>query len=220
MTDDLLRHKFTELSEHYDNLALQYGDSHHAVQQSSIETQHKRLQVLLEIEGNLKFAKILDFGCGTGELLTLLQSQGFEGEYVGYDLSPKLLEIAQQKFPKARFEQRDILNSPPKEMFDYVFISGVFNNDIEANQRFLKDTLTMLFPLTKKGLAFNCLSTFVDFQSDGLYYFNPLEVFQFCKEQLSTNVCLRHEYEIKEGVIPFEFSLYVYASPHKPIASL
>ena len=220
MTDDLLQKKFTELSEHYDNLAMQYGDSHHAVQQSSVETQHKRLQVLLEIEGNLKFAKVLDFGCGTGELLTLLQSQGFEGEYVGYDLSPKLLEIAQQKFPKTRFEQRDVLKKPPNELFDYVFISGVFNNDIGVNQRFLKDTITTLFPLAQKGLAFNCLSTYVDFQSDGLYYFNPLELFQFCKEHLSTNVCLRHEYEIKEGVIPFEFSLYVYASPHKPIASL
>jgi hypothetical protein len=59
------------------------------------------------------------------------------------------------------------------------------------------------------GYAFNMLSRFVDYFDDELYYEDPLHAFRFCKEQLSPLVTLRHDYAVRPGSIPFEFSIYV-----------
>lgn len=213
-----LESEFKELSEHYDELARQHGYSPNATQQSSVETQEKRLNVLLNLSGNLKNKKILDFGCGTGHLLHILRKNGFKGEYVGYDISSELLNIARQHYPEARFELKNILNDPIDESFDYIFISGVFNNDIGCNQLFMKKILTKLFKQTKESMVFNALSCYVDYKNQGLYYFDPSWVFEFCKTHLTTHVSLNHAYEIKPGVIPFEFSIRLDKTAFHPVA--
>lgn len=215
MTERQIKQKLDALSEHYDELAKVHGYSPHAVQQSCFDTQERRLKILLEGFSDFKNKKILDFGCGSGHLLRLLQQQGFSGEYVGYDISSELLKLARENNAAGRFELRNIFDNPPQEKFDIVFISGVFNNDIGFNKVFMHDVLAILFRVTRVGLAFNCLSTFVDFKSPGLYYYDPTDVFLHCKENLTTTISLRHDYEIKEGVLPFEFSCYLYKSTHK-----
>jgi SAM-dependent methyltransferase len=215
MTESNLKYELDLLSQHYNVLANTHGYSPHAVQQSSAQTQERRLNVLLEGFTDYKHKKILDFGCGTGHLLRVLQQQGFSGEYVGYDISAGLIKLAREHNVGGRFELRNIFEQPPEESFDLVFISGVFNNDIGRNEHFMQSVLNILFAATKDGLAFNCLSTFVDFKSAGLHYFDPCKVFTFCKEQLTPCVSLRHDYEIKPGVVPFEFSCYLHQSDHQ-----
>lgn len=204
------------LAEHYDALAKEHGYSHNAVQQSSHDSQMRRFKILLEGFSNIEKMKILDFGCGAGHLYALLKELGFSGEYVGYDISQELVALARKNHPDARFEIRNIFEQRPVETFDLVFISGVFNNEMGKNPDFLQDTLQILFPLCQVGMAFNCLSTYVDFKAEGLFYFDPCSVFDFCKQHLTPSVVLRHDYEIKEGVVPFEFSCYLKTSVHSP----
>lgn len=55
--------------------------------------------------------RILDLGCGNGELLRKLAEVGFHGEYVGLDFSPALLEHARQRQPAgvtAEFKAADL----------------------------------------------------------------------------------------------------------------
>ena len=87
--------------------------------------------------------------------------------------------------------------------------SGVFNNAGADNWGMMTTLLGELFKLCRKGLAFNCLSTYVDYQDEGLFYVEPERVFAFCKQTLSPSVTLRHDYRVKPGVIPFEFTVYV-----------
>jgi len=219
MTDSLAS-DFARLAEHYDALGRQHGDSPAAVQQSSVETQDRRLAILAEI-GPMADASVLDFGCGTGRLLDVLRaSVGFHGRYTGYDVSEELLRIARGKHPDAAFERRDIFAEGVGGEFDYALVSGVFNNRISDNRRFIAAALTALFAGVRKGLAFNALSTYVDYHDEGLYYADPGELFRWCKEQLSPAVTLRHDYEIKPGVVPFEFTIYVHRSAHAPRAKL
>ena len=102
--------------------------------------------------------------------------------------------------------------------FDYAIISGVFNNRVTDNWAFLTGALRLLFPHVRRGLAFNALSAYVDFQDEGLYYADPEAVFRFCKESLSPAVNLRHDYEVKPGVVPFEFTTQVFRCAHPPRA--
>ena len=176
------------------------------------------MEVLAEI-GVTKDSKVLDFGCGTGQMLKVLERTiGYEGEYVGYDISAEGIAFVQEAHPQGRFEVRDIFENQPEEQFDFVLLSGVFNNAMSDNRAFFEEASRRLMAATRKGYAFNMLSRFVDYFDDGLYYEDPMSAFQFCKEALSPLVTLRHDYAIRDGGMPFEFTIYVHACEIEPRA--
>lgn len=53
---------------------------------------------------------VLEIGCGAGQLARLLLDQGVE-QYVGLDMSPAAVELAQRHSPEARFEVADARTS-------------------------------------------------------------------------------------------------------------
>ena len=69
---------------------------------------------------DLKDKNVLDLGCGNGRLYEFLTSKG--ASYTGLDLSSKLIEIAQEKYPKGKFMVGDLLKTPFKnEEFDFIY---------------------------------------------------------------------------------------------------
>ncbi|WP_446010944.1 class I SAM-dependent DNA methyltransferase [Candidatus Electrothrix sp.] len=73
--------------------------------------------------------KILDMGCGTGQLYgDLIQQLGKERfYYLGVDSSGAMLEQALQKFPQADFFQSDVMGvMPDQEFFDLIVCSHSF----------------------------------------------------------------------------------------------
>lgn len=205
-----------DLANQYTRLFLAHGDSPQASQWSSRETQDKRLRELIRViephHPSFLVASILDFGCGTGRLLDLLQNEfAFSGIFTGVDISAPIIDFANTLHPESRFLCTNLLEEPLVGKFDYVLCSGTFNNR-EMETR-LWDALPILFAHCKTALAFNLLSTFVDYQDEGLSYFDPTEVLRFCKAELSPYVVLAHDYELKKGVVPFEFTVSVSRKP-------
>ena len=194
-----------DVQAHYRRLLLDHGDSHEAAQYSSKESQEARFGVLTAI-ADLQGTNIVDFGCGTAHLATYLQERGIDCEYVGVDFVPEFFDFARQKHPRHRFGAWDEVKG---EMFDYAFVSGVFNNKTDDNERFYKETVTDIFSRVRKGFAFNMMSTYVDYFDEGLYYAKPEDVFAFVKS-LTPFVTLRNDYLVKPGSIPFEFTVYAY----------
>lgn len=202
------------LRMHYTELARRHGDSPKAVQYSDQESHWNRFRVLADI-GIKSVAKVVDLGCGTGEFLRFMRAErDFAGEYVGIDISDEQLSIARSKFSDARFVKRNVLRDGLGTDADVVVINGVFNNRIPDTDGFeyMKDILRSTMPSVKYGISFNAMSSFVDYFDEGLCYYDPGEVFSFCKKELSHLVSLRHDYYVKLGVIPFEFSIYVFAN--------
>ena len=174
------------------------------------------MRILAEVD-DVREASVLDFGCGTGHLLRVLERDfRFSGRYVGYDLSEEMLALARSHNPRGCFEHRDIFAEGVGEDFDFIFISGVFNNFIEDNMGFLRAALRTLFPHARRALAFNALSDYVDYMDSSLFYADPEEVFRFCKEELSASVTLRHDYQVRPESFPFEFTVYLRRIPCAP----
>jgi SAM-dependent methyltransferase len=187
-----------------------HGAAPEGAQWSDSRTQRLRLGVLSEV-GDLRASKVLDFGCGTGALFAYLSEElGFTGEYVGYDLAWPAIDLARRLHPAGRFERRDVLSQGVSEDFDYILASGVFNNRTSDGWGLMTTLLATLWPYATRALAFNALSTYVDFREDHLWYVDPGEVFAWCKRELSPALSLRHDYQLKAGVIPFEFTVFVY----------
>lgn len=214
------------LDRHYTAALAAHGDAAEAVQWSSRETQEARLAVLVEALSPeaLRTASILDFGCGNGHLLRWLRTtRGWEGAYTGYDISAAMVDAARDLHrddPDARFERRDILSEGIDGRFDLVLVSGTFNNALPDNWSFTTRLLRPLFEHADVALAFNAISTYVDYTTEGLAHHEPEALFRWCKTELSPRVALRHDYEVKPGVIGFEFSIYVYRTPVAPVPSV
>lgn len=195
---------------HYRSLVQRYGDSHEAAQYSSRESQEARFAVLAEV-GDLQQQRVLDFGCGCGQLAGFLNSRGVRCYYTGVDVVDEFFSIAGQKFPEHRFGPWADFES---ERFDYAVVSGVFNNRVEDNQKFFESTIELLLKKVDKGIAFNLMSHYVDFEDPGLWYTHPEDVFSYLK-RLTPFVTLRHDYLVKSGTPAFEYTVYAYCQGYK-----
>ena len=84
--------------------------------------------------------KILEIGCGTGELLALLKpSVG-----VGVDLSGDMIKRATQNFPELRFVQADAQELVLDETFDVIILSDLVNDlwDVQSVLEGLRNVST------------------------------------------------------------------------------
>jgi len=199
------------LRDHYRELLLRHGDTAAAAQYSSRESQERRFAQLVRI-GELDGTKVLDFGCGTGHLASFLQARGIAVHYTGVDLVEELLAVGRTKHPDHRFGQLAQFKS---ESFDYAFVSGVYNNRRRGNRRFWQDSVRELFGMCTRGLAFNMMSAYVDFEDPSLFYERPEAAFAFVKTEITPYVNLIHDYEVKPGTIPFEFCVQALRIPPK-----
>jgi SAM-dependent methyltransferase len=72
--------------------------------------------------------KVLDIGCGPGDILTVLP----DVEYIGFDINPKYIKAAQERFGnRGRFYCRDVGQAtiePEKGTFDLVLATGVLHH--------------------------------------------------------------------------------------------
>jgi SAM-dependent methyltransferase len=191
----------------YKRLYSQHGDSPETVRYSSKESQYARFDSLIGI-ANLSGQRLLDFGCGLGHFSEYLIHKKIKPlKFTGVDIIPEFLEKNKQKFPNNSF----ILPSQiAQENYDYGIISGVFNDKSNKSRDFWKKTIIEVFKHCEKGIAFNMMSTYVEYEDKNLFYEKPEYVFSYIKRNLTPFVTLRHDFQTKENTIPFEFVIYAY----------
>lgn len=171
-----------------------YGDDARSVRwdKKTIETRYKEL---LKV-GELNESSVLEIGCGIGGFYEYItqKNQIVLGTYLGIDLIEGMIDLAKQKYPEAFWEKRNIFNEPLEDQFDYVFLCGVFNLAGEDCQNYMEKMLLQAFSYCKKGLAFNFISSNVNFKDEEMSYYDPVDVFDFCIKNLSWKVDIHHHY--------------------------
>jgi SAM-dependent methyltransferase len=109
-------------------------------------------------------ARMLDLGCGHGELAAYLKRTGFHGQYLGIDGSPALLDLASQELkpPDYRFMLADLADpgwpneltppskpdAPPASRFNFACAFAVLHHlpGHELRLRLLSDLCGLLAP--------------------------------------------------------------------------
>ncbi len=69
--------------------------------------------------------KVLDVGCGTGDLTDKLRKRGYK--VLGIDQSKNMICEAQKRYPNTKFKIKDILTMATDKKFDVVFSNAVFH---------------------------------------------------------------------------------------------
>jgi trans-aconitate 2-methyltransferase len=96
-----------------------------ALYQSSHSFVWERGRGLVELLAPRAGGRILDVGCGTGQLTAEIARAG--AEVVGVDSSEAMIDQARTNFPDIGFEQVDVRSLPFREEFDAVFSNAVLH---------------------------------------------------------------------------------------------
>jgi ubiquinone/menaquinone biosynthesis C-methylase UbiE len=207
MSHNFSRHN-SNIAKHFDELCLQFGDTHQSSGWFSEHTQNSRFLVSTFID-DLNGAKILDIGCGCGAFFGYLINNDIEVEYHGLDISKEMIELAQAQYPNNNFIHADFLDptwNKNDEKFDYVFASGPFNLKLEHQDIYIKENIQKMFNLCKKGISLNLLSAHAPkkmMYPNTFFYYDPVIILQYCLT-LTRYVTLSQHY------LPNDFTINLY----------
>jgi Methyltransferase domain len=191
--------------DYYSQKIEEHGPTPKGVDWSGEEAQQISFTQLVKVlpECITKEITVLDYGCGYGAMSNFLNSKSRLIKYIGYDITPQMIAQAIKSNP----DQTWLTKLADQMRFDYVIACGILsvkqNVDEEVWKKHVLETLNQLNKLSKKGFAFNSLTTFSDKEKmkDYLYYANPMELFEYCKTKFSGRVALLHDYPKYEFTI-------------------
>jgi SAM-dependent methyltransferase len=164
-----------------------------------------KLAYAIEVEAPAGGVTVNDWGCGYGAMFHYLDARPDVqlSAYTGYDISADMLSAARTHVDDRR--ARWVRGAHVTEPADFTFVSGTFNVRMaatdEAWREYVEQSLVELAAYTRRGLAFNLLTTHVDWRKDDLFYADPAHFFAFCRQHLSRYVTLLHDYPLYEWTI-------------------
>lgn len=182
-----------------------YGNDWRALGWQSRTTQYRRFAILAAI-APLAGRRILDLGCGLGDLYNYFQEEGIAVAYCGYDLLPEMVSRARQRFPGVCFEVHDVLQDFGQETFDYILSSGAFNVNFNDNLSAIHKLLPRMLAHCTEGVAINFLSIRDTNRDAILFHYDPQEMVAFCK-----TFCAH--VQLVEDYLPNDFTVYLYHNP-------
>jgi SAM-dependent methyltransferase len=204
---------FAALVAHYEDCFARHGDTPQGVDWPNAEQATMRYRVMAELMREHEAVSVLDFGCGAGHFLDYLrQSKYRDVAYSGLDLSPKFIELCLRKFPGVPFACLDAMKAEARlPQADYIVLNGVFTERCGVAHDTMFDAMTALlvklFAHARRGLAFNVMSTHVDWQRDDLFHVAYDRIGRFVVDRLSRHHLIRADYGL------FEYTVYVYKDP-------
>lgn len=202
------------LGQHYAGKFSQHGASSEGVDWGPDET-----KMLLRYEQMLKVAdwrdtskpSLLDVGCGFGGLNSYAASKNIDLDYTGIDVAGNMIEWATANASSGTFIHGDILDHQFNRAFDYVVCNGILTQKLEATglemDQFAAKLIRQMFSLCTIGVAFNVMTTKVNYFSNNLYYRNPAELMSWCLSEITPHLKLDHSYPL------YEYTLYLYRNP-------
>jgi SAM-dependent methyltransferase len=202
----------TELKNHYKNKFLQHGPTSRGVDWGKDEDVLLRHKLMYDVVRNDYLpsegqVSILDVGCGYGAFYEYLVSENARVHYTGIDVVEEMIQYGRAKHVEAEFILGDFL-SYEAPMFDYIVCNGILTQKLKAGiiemDRFANTLIKKMFLSARKGIAFNIMSSRVNFMVENLYYRHPADVLTFCLTELSGKVRIEHSNPM------YEYTTYVY----------
>lgn len=158
--------------------------------------------------------KVLDIGCGFGEMGKFLLKRYKGVKYTGIDVVPEFIEEAKKQVPGGNFVVSDFLkdkiNPPEGGSYDIVLASGVLNSNSEGNIKYRKIAINKMFELTRKTLAFNMLGAHPQPKNNpksNIWYADSIEILGYCMS-LTRRVVLRANYHPRDFTIIMQKTLF------------
>ena len=194
------------VEKYYSRTLAAFGETPQGVDWNGEESQLIRFEQLTKIINSRTGFSINDLGCGYGAFLDFLTRHYLNFSYNGYDISEDMILAARRRHSRTSNAMFSV-SYKPLTAVDYSISSGIFNVRLDCPDaewlEYIKNILDMIDRTTRRGFAFNCLTSYSDSNKmrEYLYYADPLELFDFCKRRYSRDVSLLHDYDLYEFTI-------------------
>jgi SAM-dependent methyltransferase len=206
MSGDSIPKTLDGIRDLYEGNLAEHGTSSKSVGWRDEASQRLRFERLARvIDPGAGAFTVNDWGCGYGAMFGYLDGAfgTSMSRYTGYDISAEMLGAAKARCADAR---ASFVNGTAVTVdADYTFVSGTFNVKLNASDdqwdEYIKGQLEAMYAKSRRGLAFNLLTSYVDWKTDNLFYADPKDFFDFCKTRLSRAVTLHHDYGLFEWTI-------------------
>ena len=165
-------------------------------------SQAKKFKVLNEVLP-LAGKTVLDVGCGLADFAQFLIEHNGKVDYHGIDITPAMINLAQQKYPTLSLKCSDILEDQVQGIYDVVTANGIFYLLGQDAWPKMQEIITKMFSLSTEAVAFNSLSTWCNDPQENEFYADPILTVEFCRS-ITPNVTLRHDYHSRD------FTIYLY----------
>lgn len=195
-----------EVASYYTGKLAEHGETPRGVDWNGEESQYLRFQQLSQIINSPDTFSLNDLGCGYGALFDYLREQHPGVSYLGVDVSAEMIKAAKSR-QAAHTNAKFLMASEPDAVADFGIASGIFNVRLGRTDEewlaYLEKTLDLLDRTSRHGFAFNCLTSYSDEDKkrDYLYYADPCQLFDLCKQRYSRHVALLHDYGLYEFTI-------------------
>jgi SAM-dependent methyltransferase len=197
-----------QLDDYFAGKLAAFGPTAKGVDYSGDDAQRIRFEQLIKIIDPSRPFHLLDYGCGYGALLDVLNERDWSFEYLGFDRIARMVETARARHAAAT---NAVFTTDPNALreVDYLVAGAIFNIKLEASvdawQAHVVDTLDEMNRYARRGFAFNMLTSYSDpermAQRPDLFYGDPLFFFDLCKRRFARNVALLHDYELYDFTI-------------------
>jgi len=209
------------LRRHYSEKFSQHGPTSEGVDWGSDESKmllrYDKMLTVIETPLANK-PSLLDVGCGYGGLFSYIAKRGIELDYTGIDIAENMIKWATEKLKSGNFLCGDILNYEFHGKYDYVVCSGILTQKLEASaadmDRYAAILIRKMFDLCRRGMAFNVMTTKVNYFSNNLYYRNPAELLSWCLSEITRHIKIDHTYPL------YEYTVYLYREAVGPAGAL
>ena len=208
---------YSRIYKHYESILEKYGPNSRGMDWPKDEDVIKRYLVMSQV-GQFENSEqtphsMLDLGCGIG-LLSEFLYQEFPSKYTyhGVDISDKMISTGKNLYPNVSLECRDILVNPfGKDQFDFVVMNGLLTEKVDLKKdkmiAFAEKIIRSAFDSARIGVAFNTMSSHVDWERDDLFHWKLDEMVGFLVKECSRNIQVRMDYGL------YEYTVYVYKKP-------
>ena len=192
------------VKDFFNKLVEKHGYSPKSLAYSGEKSQKIKFNIVTEvgIEDN---CSVLDVGCGFGDYFNYLKQQGIKNvKYCGIDISNKIVDFAKEKNSLVNVIQGNVLDLSDDEKYDYVISLGFNCVKTGTNWETLTQVLDKMWKLSKKGIAYNAVSTFSETSPRKIYFVSPAKVIDYIMTNLTYKVVFRHDY------MPHDFTIFAY----------
>jgi SAM-dependent methyltransferase len=189
----------------YDARVTSFGMSPSSVGWKDFAQQKLRFDILTS-DIDLNHKKIMDIGCGFGDLINYLISKGIIlEEYIGVEVSKKMLEIAKKNTIAQRntkYVNANVFKDPMDITVDIAIMSGLLNlrQSTNSSSEILQSFLLKVRPLVTEGLIFNLLTDEVDFEQPHHLHYNPSTT-QLIVQNFFKDVSIKKDYGLYEFTV-------------------
>ena len=200
------------MHKHYLGTFTEHGATSRGVDWGSDGERHAlRLAKMLQLlshsgVGEGEERTLLDVGCGYGALYPYLRSRWPRMQYTGIDLCKPMIDAALEAHPSASWIVGDLLEHDWTTRYDFVVCNGVLTQKLTTDPTemlaFAETFIKRMFELSNIGMAFNVMTSHVNYKVPNLYYRDPGQVMHWVLDNITNRVIIDHSYEL------YEFTTY------------